>query len=82
MKSAYLTTAFALTMLLGTNALAEQKPTGEPKQKPASEANIVAIPPANWLFVQTAQSMSFKGTTLTLEGIAHRLSCSPTGLSG
>jgi hypothetical protein len=27
------------------------------------------MPPANWLFVQTAASMSFEGSTLTLKGV-------------
>ncbi|MGH6840606.1 MAG: hypothetical protein ACREDV_00700 [Methylocella sp.] len=40
------------------------------EQKSASEENAVPIPPANWLFVQTADSMTFKGTTLTLKGVA------------
>jgi hypothetical protein len=40
------------------------------EDKPASDEHSVAIPPADWLFVQTADSMTYKGGTLTLKGIS------------
>ncbi len=62
--------ALAAASFANTGAWAEQKPTGDVKQKPTGEEHVVPIPPANWLFVQTADSMTFKGTTLTLNGVA------------
>lgn len=70
MKIALLAAVTAAALFLDIDARAEQKQAAESKPKAASEETGTPIPPANWLFVQVADSMSFKGTTLALKGIA------------
>jgi hypothetical protein len=70
MKAVIYSAAIAAVALTSVVAFAQKKHAGEEKQKPARDERIVAMPAANWLFVQTADSMTFKGTTLTLKGIA------------
>lgn len=36
----------------------------------AEESNVIPIPPANWLFVQTGQSFTFDGKTLKIRGVS------------
>lgn len=62
MKTISLLAAVALS-ILGTAAQAQPVPDAKSDTK-------IAMPAANWLFVQTADSVTFEGNTLTLKGVA------------
>ncbi|MET0745063.1 MAG: hypothetical protein ABWY78_16950 [Microvirga sp.] len=60
-----LTAAMLAVAALGHGAAAQAQtaPAGLP-------GNATPMPPANWLFVQSAASVTYEGTTLTLKGVA------------
>jgi hypothetical protein len=61
--------SFVMTAILAATAISAG--TGSQAQtSPATPENATPMPPANWLFVQTADSVTVEGTTLTLKGVA------------
>lgn len=62
MRSALFAAAITLSMLSGS-AVAQT-------QTAPSQENMIPMPPANWLFVQTAGSVSLEGNSLILKEIS------------
>ncbi|MEJ8850995.1 hypothetical protein [Variovorax rhizosphaerae] len=60
----------AAALLVGGTAMAQPQATPETAPADATPSNVVPMPAANWLFVQTGTSFTSDGKTLTIKGVA------------
>ena len=66
---------FCVAAFLAASGLSALAQTPAPTAGPNAP---FAMPPADWLLVQTATSVSYDGKILTLKGSRPERSCSPT----
>lgn len=63
--------SMVLALAAGPVAAQAQAPAPSTAAAPAgAESNVVPMPPANWLFVQTGQSFTSDGKTLKIRGVS------------
>ncbi len=60
----------AAALLAGGSAMAQPQVTPQAAPADAAAGNVVPMPAANWLFVQTGTSFTSDGKTLTIRGVA------------
>ncbi|MEJ8853126.1 hypothetical protein WKW79_01010 [Variovorax robiniae] len=60
----------AAALLAGGSAMAQPQATQPAGPTDAAQSNVVPMPAANWLFVQTGTSFTSDGKTLTIKGVA------------